>query len=155
FSNSNTGDDDDREEQEESPDDKIVREHRAIYDALDRRMRRFAELVKRETGVHSLWLGYPLLYVVVGADDAQQWILAPVFLWPVSIYLDRAQEGRVLIERERIGSKRNSWSAAKFNRAMASWIQRQLNFDLLGPTEDQIEQLSWPELQSQLVSLAG
>lgn len=39
------------DEREESPDDRIVREHRAIYTALDRSMRRFAELVKRETGV--------------------------------------------------------------------------------------------------------
>lgn len=72
FSHGETEYEDDEEERQESPDDKIVREHRAIYDALDRRMRRFAELVNRETGVQALWLGYPLLYVVVGEGETQQ-----------------------------------------------------------------------------------
>lgn len=63
---------DNDEERSDSRDNKIVREHRAIHDALDLRMRRFAELVKRETGVQSLWLGYPLLFVVVGEGDSRQ-----------------------------------------------------------------------------------
>jgi len=142
------GGEDDEEERQESPDDKIVREHRAIYDALDRRMRRFAELVKRETGVHSLWLGYPLLYVVVGEGDAQQWILAPVFLWPISIRPDLAHEGRVVVARD------SGAGAVKFNRAMAGWISRQLNFELLGPEEDKLDRFSWSDLKASLLSLS-
>jgi hypothetical protein len=133
----------------ELSEDRLVLEHRSIYDALDRRMRRYAELVKRETGVHSLWLGYPLLYVVAGEGEAQQWILAPVFLWPVAIQLDSRQEGRVWIGRDR------SAGPVKFNRAMAAWVQRQLGFELKGPDEDELEEFAWDEAKTQLASLAG
>lgn len=148
FSHGETEYEDDEEERQESPDDKIVREHRAIYDALDRRMRRFAELVNRETGVQALWLGYPLLYVVVGEGETQQWILAPVFLWPISIRLDHRQEGRVLIGRDK------NAAPVKFNRAMAGWVNRQLNFELVGPKEDQLAAMSWTDLAAHLQSLA-
>jgi hypothetical protein len=140
--------DDVEDERDESPDDKIVREHRAIYTALDRRMRRFAELVKRETGVQSLWLGYPLLYVVTGEADAQQWILAPIFLWPISIQLVHSQEGRVLVGRDPKAGR------VKFNRALASWVSRQLSFELHGPGEDQLDSFSWADVEPQIVSLA-
>jgi len=142
--------DEETEDCPESPDDRIVREHRNIYDALDRRMRRFAELVNRETGVHSLWLGYPLLYVVVGEGETRQWILAPVFLWPVSIRLDHRREGRVYI-----GRNRNA-GPVKFNRAMAGWVNRQLSgLKLPEPNEQQLAEMSWSDLTNHLQSLAN
>ncbi len=134
------------ERRTESPEERRVREHRAIYDSLDRRMRRTADLIKRETGVHSLWLGYPLLYLV---NDADQWILAPVFLWPISVQPDLRQEGRVLIGRDAEAGP------AKFNRAMAGWVSRQLNLQLNAPDEDQLDTLSWSDLPANLQALAG
>lgn len=140
--------DDDDQERPESKDDKIVREHRAIYDALDRRMRRFAELVKRETGVQSLWVGYPLLHVVVGEGESRQWILAPAFLWPISIQLDHRREGRVLIARDQ------NAAPAQFNRAMAGWVSRQLGLELDSPAQDAIEGMTWDALGEQVSTLA-
>jgi len=40
-----------------------------------------SDLLHRETGLRSLWLGYPLAYV----RSPKNSILAPIFLWPISI----------------------------------------------------------------------
>jgi hypothetical protein len=98
------------EEQEEHISDRAAQEHARIYKALER-MSRDAELVKRETGRHALWLGYPLLYAVAPESD----ILAPVFLWPIHIRLDLRRRGRAYIGRDGAISP-------QFNRAMSAWV---------------------------------
>ncbi|QDU62012.1 hypothetical protein Pan216_28780 [Planctomycetes bacterium Pan216] len=130
-----------------SPDAERVREHRRLHDQLDRRLKRYADLLRRETGVHSLWIGYPLLYVVA-PDDDRLWSLAPVFLWPLEVRLDRSREGRVLFKRDA------SAGPPKFNRAMAGWIRRQLGVSLSGPTEDELDDLRWRDLSKHLDQLA-
>lgn len=145
----NAGTEDSQEEQDELVAEPLrqAREHRAIYHSLER-MRRRGELVSRETGVHSLWLGYPLLYVVTGEADSQQWILAPAFLWPITIRPDLRVEGRIVVSRARNAGE------PRFNRVMAGWVQRQLNLQLQSPDEDDLEKLHWPELQAHLRCLA-
>jgi hypothetical protein len=86
-------------------------------------MSRDAELVKRETGRHALWLGFPLLYAAAGESD----ILAPVFLWPISIQFDYRRQGRVLIGR---AEKQKAALPPQYNRAMSEWIRRQLQVHL-------------------------
>src|SRR5205807_790697 len=49
-------------------------DHSSLYNLLDKRIRRHAELSKRETGVHALWLGYPLLYVPADGIESGQWV---------------------------------------------------------------------------------
>src|SRR5438477_318861 len=82
-----------------------------------------AELAKRETGVHALWLGFPLLFV--SADDRanDQWILAPVFLWPISIDLDLRHEGRVRIGRYREPHTKELGDP-QFNLALYTWVSQ-------------------------------
>jgi hypothetical protein len=59
---------------QEQLDETSAQEHLRLHRMLER-ISRVAELVKRETGRHALWLGYPLLY-------------APVFLWPIFVRLE-------------------------------------------------------------------
>src|SRR5436189_300611 len=76
--------------------DSIANEHLNLYRAIER-MSSDAEMVRRETGRHALWLGYPLLYA--GAEGE---ILAPVFLWPIDIRLDHRHQGSVYIGRAQL-----------------------------------------------------
>jgi primosomal replication protein N'' len=131
-------------EQEQALDD----DHRQLYDLLDRRIRRHAELAKRETGVHALWFGYPLLYLKTGEGDAEQWILAPVFLWPIQIQPDLRYEGRLRFRRDRESGM------AQFNRAMANWVRRQLQLELPLPSQEELLELGWNELGLHLRAIA-
>jgi hypothetical protein len=76
------------------------KDHRQLYDVLDRRIRRHAELAKRETGVQAMCFGYPLFYLKTGEGATARWILAPVFLWPIQIKPDLRHEGRLRIGRD-------------------------------------------------------
>jgi hypothetical protein len=73
----------DPEADQEQIDDRIAQEHLRLHKTLEK-ISRDTELVKRETGRHALWLGYPLLHAAAGQSD----ILAPVFLWPIFIQFD-------------------------------------------------------------------
>jgi len=125
--------------------ERLAREQHALYDLLDRRVRRHADLAKRETGVHCLWLGYPLLYVA--ADD--EWLLAPLFLWPIDLQLDLRQEGRIKVSRD------PEAGPPQFNRAMATWILRQLRFDPQAPSEEDLEELNWAKLPGLVQQVTG
>jgi len=122
-------------------------EQQQLYDTLDRRIQRFAELLRRETGVRSLWLGYPLLYLSINEADAPHFVLAPIFLWPITIALDYRHEGRVLVRRGE--------GPAKFNLALSSWVERQLGVKLPKPDEGDLEDFSWSAVQAHLDLLSG
>ncbi|GEM_PF-5238286 len=68
-----------------------------LYQMLQRRICRRAELARRETGVHALWLGYPLLYAHTFGDPAH-YVLAPLLLWPLEIVFSAKQAGRVTLQ---------------------------------------------------------
>src|SRR5262249_50594633 len=104
-------------------------DHSSLYDLLDRRLRRHGEIAKRETGVHALWLGYPLLYVPGHDAEDKQWILAPVFLWPVTIELDVRSEARFRVGRYREPQSKEPGQPLQ-NLAMTTWVSRQLNLIL-------------------------
>jgi primosomal replication protein N'' len=132
-----------------APPDSRLEEHRALYDLLDRRMRRHAELAKRETGVHALWLGYPLLYAAGNEPDESGWVLAPVFLWPVKIMLDLRTEGRILV------APAPDAGPVQFNQVMATWVRRQLKFELPNPDPADLLDLDWERLHSCLGEIAN
>lgn len=110
------------DEREQKIDDQIAQEHLQLHKTLER-MSRDADLVKRETGRHALWLGYPFLRATAGDTD----IFAPVFLWPISIQFDYRRQGRILIGR---AEKQKVALSPRFNRAMAEWVRRQLQVQL-------------------------
>jgi hypothetical protein len=115
---------------------------------LDRRIQREAELALRETGVHALWLGYPLLYVPT-AEKGGPWILAPVFLWPINLTRNQRAEGRFQIRHnEDVGG-------AVFNQAMATWVLRQLHIDLKVPPSADLDNLDLASLRHMLFTLAN
>ncbi|MCP4701734.1 MAG: DUF4011 domain-containing protein [Gammaproteobacteria bacterium] len=118
--------------------------HRAIFDLLERRIRRQAELAKRETGVHALWLGYPLLYVTPRDGDAAQAILAPVLLWPLRLELNLRREGELRIRRE------TGAGSVRINMALRAWVRRQLGVDLPVPSD----KLDWQAVKDFLALLA-
>jgi hypothetical protein len=125
-------------------DDQRNRDLQGLYHLLDRRVRRHGEQAKRLTGVHAVWLGYPLLYLSVGEGVNREWLLAPVFLWPVSLELDLRHSSHMMIGRDRVAGP------AQFNGVMASRIGRWLSVNLAVPSEDTLIELGWESLERHL-----
>jgi serine/threonine protein kinase/DNA polymerase III delta prime subunit len=123
-------------------------ERARLFDLLDRKVRRFADIAKRETGVHALWLGYPLLYATAGEGEADRWVLAPVFLWPAVIELDSGGEKQLRLGRA------SQPEGARFNQALAIWIKRELRFALNAPDEDEMDALDGETLHMCLQRIA-
>jgi serine/threonine protein kinase len=123
-----------------------------LYKLLNQRMRRDAETARRETGVHALWLGYPLLYASKGSSDSDRWILAPIFLWPITIDPLARPEKHLRIARA------GDPESARFNRVMAMWIRRELGFSLSAPDDEDLSDADpsvWQErLKGLLTSFA-
>lgn len=130
-----------------SPDELRIAQQTELYDLLDRRMRRHAELAARETGVHTLWLGYPLIFYSAAGHEDDHWALAPAFLWPLSITLDHRHEGRLRLERADAAGR------VQVNRALAAWAIRRLGLQLEEPADDALENLDWASLPELVESL--
>jgi very-short-patch-repair endonuclease len=113
-----------------------------LYYALTRGLARTAEAFKRETGVRSLWLAYPLFYTRV-ADDSGDFtnILSPVFLWPIKIESPLQTQGRVIISRDKDAG------GPKYNKALDIWITDHLNFNPEDPHQDEFDETSRNELE--------
>jgi len=94
-------------------------------------IRRAGTLAKRETGVHSLWFGWPLVYVALAPDPNRPAVLAPVFLFPAAIEPDRRRETRVVVRRaDEVGPPR-------LNAALVSWLACQVGVALEPPAKDE------------------
>jgi len=119
-----------------------------IFDLLQNRMRGHAEQAKRETGVHALWLGYPLLLVRAGEGDSERWILSPVYLWPVDVDRDSRQEKHIRIRRCRDPED------PQFNQGLAVWIRRELGITLEAPKEEELLDFNRATLENHLGRLA-
>ncbi|MDM8546988.1 AAA domain-containing protein [Candidatus Venteria ishoeyi] len=77
-----------------------------LYAQINHRIYRQAELAQRETGVHALWLGYPLFSVAdvaapgsKSASPKKQALLAPIFLFPVQLQTSLQHQGRLTLQR--------------------------------------------------------
>ena len=102
-----------------------------------------AEAFKRETGVRSLWLAYPLFHVVSREDeDRRSSILAPVFLWPIKVETPLNTQGRVVIRRD------EEAGGPKYNKSLDIWITEHLAFNPDDPHLDDFAQATPAELDS-------
>ena len=130
------------------PKPSILHDTAAIFDLLVRKISRAAELAKRETGVHALWLGYPL----VTASKADKSVRAPLFLWPIAIEPEGRREMHLRVSG--LGDL-----GIRFNRTLAMWIHRELGIKLQPPSEEnltaeapaqwrEVLQQVWPDLDA-------
>ena len=106
------------------PDDRGA-QSRALFTTLRSKLAREAQAAHRETGLWMLWLAYPLLYVPHPASDHDEFLLAPLFLWPICIESGSLPEGELILSREQ--------GAPRFNRIAWQWIRRNLQFDPFEP----------------------
>lgn len=109
-------------------DEKIASSARQLARRLTARIGRDAKMMKRETGLHCLWLGYPL-FEDRDPEDPERSVQCPIFLWPIVIEARADKEGAVRIARD------TKAGSAKFNRAMAGWVQRARGVRLTEPSE--------------------
>jgi very-short-patch-repair endonuclease len=113
-----------------------------LYAALTAGLARTAEAFKRETGVRSLWLAYPLFYARVddeGGDSKH--ILSPIFLWPIKIDADLQTRGRIIILRD------EESGGPKYNKALDVWIRENLSFDPDDPEREDFEEMSRSKME--------
>jgi hypothetical protein len=103
-------------------------ESRELFSVLKTKLCREAQLIFRETGLRTLWLAYPTLYVPDPNSDKAEFLLAPLFLWPLRILSSGLKEGELLIGRDPDGG------APRFNRVAMQWIRRSLDFDPAEPS---------------------
>ena len=113
-----------------------------LYYALTSGLARTAEAFKRETGVRSLWLAYPLFYARV-EDETGKFtnILSPVFLWPIRIEAPLQFQGRVVISRD------EDTGGPKYNKALDIWITEHLNFNPEDPSRDEFDEIWRAQLE--------
>jgi len=108
--------------------DKEGEESRELFSILKTKLSREAQLVFRETGMRTLWLAYPILHVPYPGGDPGEFLLAPLFLWPLRILASGMVEGELIIARDPDGGP------PRFNRAAMQWIRRYLDFDPAEPS---------------------
>jgi AAA domain len=108
--------------------DKEGEESRELFSILKTKLSREAQLVFRETGMRTLWLAYPILHVPYPGGDPGEFLLAPLFLWPLRILASGMLEGELIIARDPDGGP------PRFNRAAMQWIRRYLDFDPAEPS---------------------
>ncbi len=116
----------------------------SLYEWLDKRIRRQAEWAQRETGVHALWLGYPLVHLLPPDGNVEQAVLAPVLLWPVQINSNLRKQGQLRIKREtQVGTVRS-------NPLLWTWLRRHYHIKWPQPDSD----LDWTGLSDFLTQCA-
>jgi len=123
-------------------------ESRALFTTLRTKLARAAQAAHRETGLWMLWLAYPLLYVPHPSSDREEYLLSPLFLWPIRIESDGLPEGELFIARER--------GAPRFNRIAWQWIRRNLEFDPPEPDGvDLLEMANFDALRQLVIRCCG
>jgi very-short-patch-repair endonuclease len=95
-------------------------------------IRRAGTLAKRETGVHALWFGWPLLHVASDPDPKKPSVLAPLYLFPAAIEPDRRSESRVLVRRD------DTVGPPRINTALTAWLSRMVGMTVPMPPEDEL-----------------
>lgn len=125
------------EDEKESPEE-------ALYYALTSGLARTAEAFKRETGIRSLWLAYPLFYARITDNTGEvKNILSPVFIWPIKIESPLQTQGRIIISRD----KDEESGGPKYNKALNVWITENLNFNPDDPSREDFDEISRSQLE--------
>jgi primosomal replication protein N'' len=89
------------------------------------RIKRTVSLYERETGVNPLYLAFPLIMVrEADAGGKARCILAPLFVWPLTLNKTRTQQGQVEIgfDKER--------GLIHENPALQPWLKERLNVEV-------------------------
>jgi hypothetical protein len=110
------------------------RQSQALFTTLRTKLAREAQAVHRDTGIWMLWLAYPIIYVPHPIPDHEEFLLAPLFLWPIRIDSGNLPEGELILRREQ--------GAPRFNRIAWQWIRRNLEFDAREPTTAELLQMA-------------
>ena len=95
-------------------------------------------MVFRETGLRSIWLGYPLVYI----KKQSKQILAPVFLWPISIKVSQKRQNEVTIQRD------DDAGAPLYNKAFDYWCIKNLDINPDDPSKDSLTEIDEKDLHS-------
>ena len=103
-------------------------ESRELFTILKTKLSREAQLIFRETGLRTLWLAFPILYVPYPDGDLSEFLLAPLLLWPLQIFSSGMKEGELVIAHDPDGGP------PRFNRVAMQWIRRYLDFDPAEPS---------------------
>ena len=103
-----------------------IREHNlAIYRALGQKIARTSDLIRKEAGLRSLWLGYPI-FVAHDLSDPEDptIVLAPLLLWAVDVQISLSRQGQIKLSRDpKVGPP-------SINRVLQNWVKNNLHVDL-------------------------
>ena len=92
-------------------------------------IRRSADLAKRETGVHALWFGWPLLHVSSSEEPDAQSVLAPLFLFAASITPHARRHSVMTIARD------DAIGPPRWNSVLGAWLEQKLGISIEPPDE--------------------
>ncbi len=123
--------------------------HKTLYELLERRIRRQAELARRETGVPALWLGYPLFSCGAKQGDSERAVFAPLLLWPLAIEPDLRHAGRLRLKRD------GGAGPVRVNRVLWAWLQRHWQVEPAQPDAQTLAANEWPGLPDYLAEFAA
>lgn len=118
-------------------DNSLLAQQQNLYETLSRKIRNSAQLIQRDSGVHALWLAYPLLAVPAPPGSQEKALLAPLLLWPLKLSPNPAKQGQLKIELA------PSLGELRPNAALWAWLHR--HWQLSPPLPDE-ELLSKPTL---------
>jgi primosomal replication protein N'' len=106
--------------------DTRIRDHNlALYRALGQKISRTADLIRKEAGIRSLWLGYPLFLAHDLTDpENPNVVLAPLLLWAIDIEISLSRQGQVKLSRD------PKTGAPFLNRVLQQWIKTNLHVEL-------------------------
>jgi primosomal replication protein N'' len=124
--------------------------HTQIYGHLDH-LQRQSELVEKETGLRSLWLGYPVLHIrlMTAEDTAPKSRLAPLFLWPLRLHKDSKKHGGVHVESS------SELGPAAYNAPLGQWLKKNFSVEMSWPDAGEMAELGLEHIEGTIRALAG
>ncbi|MFQ5788103.1 MAG: AAA domain-containing protein, partial [Thermodesulfobacteriota bacterium] len=137
-----------KENQEPVPEELIqkienLKQIATLHAIFAKKLTRESDLIYRETGLRSLWLGYPLAYLTVPSTARKpKKILAPIFLWPIKIKTNLAKQGEVTVSRD-IDS-----GTPIYNKAFDLWCTKYLGVNPDDPHKDDLVEISKADMQN-------
>ena len=135
------------ENQEPVPDELIqkrenLKQIATLHAIFAKKLTRESDFIFRETGLRSLWLGYPLAYLTVPSSARKpKKILAPIFLWPIKIKTNLAKQGEVVVSRD-VDS-----GTPIYNKAFDLWCTKYLGVNPDDPHKDDLVEISKSDMQ--------
>ena len=137
-----------KEEQEPVPEElmqkmETLKQIATLHAIFAKKLTRESDFIYRETGLRSLWLGYPLAYLTVpSAARKPKKILAPIFLWPIKIKTSLTKQGEVVVSRD-VDS-----GTPIYNKAFDLWCTKYLGVNPDDPHKDDLVEISKADMQN-------